>query len=74
MCCCLQVVLQARRGQGLRDLQQCHDRLIDVQSQLAMQHVSVCEMKLFVGVMPSEFEELVPCPAAAHLAAVDDIV
>ena len=52
---CLQVVLQARRGQGLRDLQQCHDRLIDVQSQLAMQHVSV-------GVKCSCMLELLPFP------------
>ena len=74
MCCCLQVVLQARRGQGLRDLQQCHDRLLDVQSQLAMQPVSVCEMRLFAGVMLSDFEEHVPFPAAAYNTAVDDSV
>lgn len=44
---------------------------MDVQSQLAMQHVRVCEMQLVVSVMPSE--EPVPSPAAAHTAAVDEI-
>lgn len=35
----MQVVLQARRNQGLRELQQCHQRLKDVQRQLAFQQV-----------------------------------
>ena len=33
------MVLQARRGQGLRELQQCYDRMQDVQRQLAVQQV-----------------------------------
>ncbi|KAL3157391.1 hypothetical protein ABBQ32_011868 [Trebouxia sp. C0010 RCD-2024] len=35
----IKVVLQARRKQGLRELQQCHQRLKDVQHQLASQQV-----------------------------------
>jgi len=33
------VVLQARRGQGQRELQQCYERMQDVQRQLAVQQV-----------------------------------
>lgn len=36
-------MLQARRGQGQRELQQCYERMQDVQRQLAMQQVgSAC--------------------------------
>lgn len=35
----MQVVLQARRSQGVRELQQCHQRFKDVQRQLALQQV-----------------------------------
>ncbi|DBA72932.1 TPA: hypothetical protein ACH3X2_009886 [Trebouxia sp. C0005] len=37
----IKVVLQARRGQGQRELQQCYERMQDVQRQLAMQQVVV---------------------------------
>ncbi|DBA85972.1 TPA: hypothetical protein ACH3X1_005510 [Trebouxia sp. C0004] len=37
----IKVVLQARKGQGLRELQQCYDRMQDVQLQLAVQQVVV---------------------------------
>ncbi len=37
----VQVVLQARRGQGAREMQQCFNRLKEVQRQLAFHQVSV---------------------------------
>ena len=35
----LQVILQARRGQGVREMQQCYERLQEVQMQLEAQEV-----------------------------------
>ncbi len=44
------MVLEARRGQGLRELQQCYERMQDVQRQLAVQQVgSACSSVSAVG-------------------------
>ncbi|KAL0052575.1 hypothetical protein WJX82_004127 [Trebouxia sp. C0006] len=37
----IKVVLEARRGQGLRELQQCYERMQDVQRQLAVRQVAL---------------------------------
>jgi len=43
------VVLQARRGQGQRELQQCYDRMQDVQRQLAVQQVGTACKSVATG-------------------------
>ena len=63
----MQVVLQARRKQGLREVQQCHQRLTDVQRQLASQQVPLLYASSTCMHSKPSAAAVAPCDSAVDL-------